>query len=140
MSEPFATGRCLCGAVSFTIRGEPVRMGQCHCVDCQRVSGTGHTSQAFFKADDVDIKGETKSFSVTADSGNTVTRHFCPACGSRVYNENSGRPGVIAIAVGCVEDKEWFKPEAVVYTRNRPSWDQTSQDIMNFEAMPPLPK
>lgn len=140
MSEPFATGRCLCGAVSYTIHGEPARMAQCHCADCQRASGTGHMSIAFFKADQVDIKGEVKSFAITADSGNTNTRHFCPNCGSRIYNENSGRPGVVGIAIGCVDDKDWFQPQVVVYTRNRSAWDHTSTDIPNFETMPPAPK
>ena len=135
-----ATGHCLCGAVSYKINAdEPLRMAQCHCKDCQRASGTGHMSLAFFKADDVDIKGETASFSVTADSGNINTRHFCPKCGSRVYGENSARPGMVGIAVGCVDDNNWFKPGAIVYAKDRPVWDQTVGDIPNFEAMPPPP-
>jgi hypothetical protein len=94
-NEPFATGHCLCGAVSCTINAKPIRMAQCHCKDCQRASGTGHTSFAFFKHDDVTIHGATASYVSTADSGNIKTGHFCPTCGSRVYGENSGRPGVI---------------------------------------------
>ena len=46
--KPFATGRCQCGAVSFTVAAAPVTMGQCHCKDCQRVTGTGHISLARF--------------------------------------------------------------------------------------------
>ena len=138
--EPFATGHCLCGAVSYTINAEPVRMAQCHCKDCQRASGTGHMSLAFFNRDDVEMSGETASFGATADSGNTNTRHFCPTCGSRVYGENSARPGLIGIAVGCADDNEWFATQAVVYAKRRPGWDVTSEDVPNFEAMPPPPK
>ena len=69
-SEPFAQGRCLCGAVSYTINAKPIRMAQCHCKDCQRASGTGHMSLAFFKADDVTLRGTTSKYGVTADSGN----------------------------------------------------------------------
>jgi hypothetical protein len=139
-SEAFATGRCLCGAVSYRISSAPVRMAQCHCRDCQRASGTGHTSQAFFKAADVEVQGKTTSFAVTAESGNTVTRHFCPTCGSRVWNENTGRPGIMAVTVGCMDSCDWYTPEAVVYTRSRAGWDVTSVDIPNFEAMQPIPK
>src|SRR4249920_3720046 len=96
-NEPFAKGHCLCGAVSYTINAKPIRMAQCHCKDCQRASGTGHMSLAFFKKDDVAILGKTASYPSTADSGNINTRHFCPTCGSRVYGENSARPGVIGI-------------------------------------------
>jgi hypothetical protein len=42
-------GRCLCGAITYSISGEPLGMGQCHCKDCQRASGTGHMSLARFK-------------------------------------------------------------------------------------------
>jgi hypothetical protein len=138
--EPFVTGRCLCGAVSYQIASAPVRMAQCHCRDCQRASGTGHMSQASFKAADVDVQGKTTSFTVIAESGNTVTRHFCPTCGSRLWSENTGRPGVLGIAVGCAENSDWFAPQAVVYTKSRAGWDVTSMEIPNFEAMPPLPK
>ena len=77
--KPFATGRCLCGAVTFALRGQPVGTGQCHCKDCQRASGTGHMSLAFFKREEVEMKGDTRSFAVKADSGNINTRHFCPS-------------------------------------------------------------
>ena len=98
MSEtPFATGHCLCGAVTYTIRGEPVGMGQCHCKDCQRASGTGHMSIARFKREDVVISGQTTSYASVAESGNINTLHFCPVCGSRVFGENSARPGMVNI-------------------------------------------
>lgn len=141
MSEqPFAAGHCLCGDVSFTIRSGPVATGQCHCKDCQRASGTGHMSLAFFKTEDVEITGEAAKFSVTAESGNINTRYFCAKCGGRVFGENSARQGLIAVAVGSVDDNSWYEPQRVVYTQDRPDWDVTSTDIANFEKMPPPPK
>ena len=139
-NEPFATGHCLCGSVTYTINGQPMRTAQCHCKDCQRASGTGHMSLAFFRADDVEINGETKGYAITADSGNVNTRHFCPGCGSRVYGENSARPGVVGIAVGCIDSHDWFEPQAVVYAGSRPDWDMTSEEVPNFDTMPPPPK
>ncbi len=139
MSEPFAKGHCLCGAVSYVVNGQPVRMAQCHCSDCQRASGTGHMSNAFFRADDVEITGETTEYGSQADSGNIVTRYFCPTCGSRLFSQNSARPGIVGLMIGCVDDKDWFEPQSVVYTRNRSPWDITSQDVPNFETgSPPL--
>ena len=135
--EPFARGQCVCGAVKYTINAEPIRTAQCHCKDCQRASGTGHMSLAFFKKDDVTISGTTSSYPSNADSGNINTRHFCPKCGGRVYGENSARPGIIGIAIGSMDDNDWFRPQAIVYAKHRPAWDNTSQDVPNFEAMPP---
>ena len=137
--KPFATGHCLCGGVSFTIKATPQMTGQCHCKDCQRASGTGHMSLAFFRREDVDIKGTTASFAVKADSGNTNTRHFCPKCGGRVYGENSARPGMVGIAAGAIDDNSWFKPGRVVYVKDQPAWDVTATDIPRFDMMPPPP-
>ena len=134
---PFATGRCLCGAVQFTISAGPVGNGHCHCKDCQRASGAGHTSIARFHRNDVTVKGQTASYAVTADSGNINTRHFCPKCGSRLFGESSGSPDLINVAVGCVDDNSWFAPGRVVYAKDRPVWDATSTDVPNFERMPP---
>jgi hypothetical protein len=136
---PFANGQCVCGAVRVTISAQPVGMGQCHCKDCQRASGTGHMSLARFKREDVLITGQTNSYPSVADSGNINTRHFCPRCGGRVFGENSSYPGMINIAVGCLDDNTWFSPGRIVYAKDRPSWDVTSKDIPNYDRMPPPP-
>ena len=135
----FATGGCACGAVTYEITGEPKTMVQCHCQDCQKATGTGHVSLAFFSESDVSISGEARGHTTTTDSGNQSTRYFCANCGSRLYGLNSGRPGLITIAVGSVENHSWFTPKAVVYTKRRPDWDITSTEIPNVESMPPPP-
>ncbi|MFT5112632.1 MAG: hypothetical protein ACI8P9_001959 [Parasphingorhabdus sp.] len=132
-------GQCLCGNIHFSIHAEALRFVQCHCKDCQRASGTGHMSLAFFNEDDVKIEGEAHSHAATADSGNINTRYFCPNCGSRVYSRNSARPGLMTIAVGCIDDNSAYSANAVVYCKERAEWDVTSTDIPNFEAMPPPP-
>jgi hypothetical protein len=136
-SEVHSAGQCLCGAVKIAVKGTPVRMAQCHCMDCRRASGTGHVSNAIFDAADVTISGETKAFTVTADSGNAYTRYFCPACGGRVYGTHSGRPGMIIVPVGMLDESGWFTPQVVLYARSRPPWDVTTDDVPNFETAPP---
>jgi hypothetical protein len=138
-AKPFATGRCQCGAISFTVAAPHVTMGQCHCKDCQRVSGTGHMSLARFRREDVTITGETKSFAVKADSGNINTRHFCPDCGSRLFGENSAFPGMINVTAGSVDDNSWFSTQRVLYKKTQPAWDVTTEMVPNYDAMPPPP-
>jgi hypothetical protein len=133
------TGGCLCGAVRFTVKGAPIRMAQCHCLDCQRASGTGHMSNAIFDAADVEVTGTTASFASTADSGNVLTRHFCPTCGARLFLYSQARPGKIVMAVGAFDDSSWFAPEVVLFTKRRPSWDLTTDGVPNFEAGPSMP-
>lgn len=136
-TTPFANGKCLCGAVTFSVKNKPMRMAQCHCEDCRRASGTGHMSLAFFNEDDVKIDGAESEFTVTTDSGNQYSRSFCTTCGSRLFGRNSGRLGVISVAIGVFNDTEWFKPDAIVYKAAQPTWDKMDDDVMAFDAMPP---
>ncbi len=135
--KPFATGKCLCGKVSYSITSEPVRMAQCHCEYCQRSSGTGHMSLAFFAKDDVTIVGKTNSYTTDADSGAEVTRHFCPDCGSRLFGTNNVLTTMIGVSMGCVDDGSWFKPGAIVYNKRKPDWDFMDESLPTFDAMPP---
>lgn len=139
-TKPFATGRCLCGAVTFTVNAAPLAMGQCHCKDCQQSSGTGHMSLAFFKKADVEVKGALASYGAKADSGNINTRHFCPTCGSRIYGDNSARSHLMGISAGVFDDHSWFTPQRIVYAKDKPAWDMMATDITTFDMMPPPPK
>ena len=128
-SKPFAQGSCQCGNITVSMSRKPAMMLQCHCLDCQKSTGTGHTSNAYFETDDVTIVGETNGHSVIAENGTEMTRYFCPDCGSRMYGRNSARPGLISIQVGCLEDHSWFSPQAVLYLSRQNDWDITSDEI-----------
>lgn len=133
------SGHCLCGQVRVTLKAPPQRMAQCHCRDCQRLTGTGHSANALFKTEDVTVDGETCSFTVTADSGNVLTRHFCATCGSRAYGVNSGRPGMLNVPPGLFDDNAWFNPQILLYAHRRPGWDHEHTEIPAFDGMPPAP-
>lgn len=139
MSDILTTGKCLCGEVTYTLTGQPVRMIQCHCKDCQRATGTGHINNAFFKTEQFELKGTVKSHEQETDSGNINIRHFCPECGSRIYNEIAARKGVVGVAVGTADDNSWYDPALVIYCKDREDWDLTSTEVPNFDEMPPPP-
>lgn len=135
----FATGQCLCGNVKYTISSAPVRMGQCHCDDCRRSTGTGHASNAFFEKEAVHIEGETKSYDSNTDTGSIITRYFCPECGSRLFGTSNVVTNMISVSAGTLDDSSWFKANAIVYNKRRPTWDFMDKDIPTFEEMPPAP-
>ena len=140
MSEQhFATGQCLCGSVKYTISSAPVRMGQCHCDHCRRLTGTGHSSNAFFVKDAVHIEGDTSHYAVTADTGAIITRYFCPKCGSRLFGTSNVVTNIISVSAGTLDDSSWFKANAIVYNKRRPVWDCMDKDIPTFEEMFPMP-
>lgn len=131
------TGRCLCGDVRFEVKSEPAVAVHCQCEDCRKSSGTGHGSHLGVMEGDVTISGTAAKYDKPADSGNIVSRHFCPTCGSAVYSTNSGMPGFIFIRASSLDDPEVFKPQMAVYTSRGPSWDALDPDIPAFAEMPP---
>lgn len=136
----FASGQCLCGQISYSISAPPRVMSQCHCDDCRKSTGTGHASNAFFKQKDVHIQGEPASYKSVADSGSTVTRYFCPNCGSLLFGALASIENVLAVAVGTLDDSSWFKPGAIVYNKCKPGWDYMDTRVPTYEAMPPVVK
>lgn len=130
------TGSCLCGDITFEVNGEPLRMAQCHCDDCRKITGTGHNVQAFFKRDDITISGTPATHQSQSDAGTTRTRYFCPNCGSRLFSENSATPGGMGIAAGAFEDSSWFDPQAILYAAKRSEWDPIDPNKKCFDAMP----
>ena len=114
---------CMCGQLQLVCEGDPVRISMCHCLACQRRTGSIFGVQARFPRDQVTvIEGRSTQFSRTADSGNSVTFHFCPDCGSTVYWELSGMPGVLAVAVGAFADPGFAEPRHSVYEARRHPW------------------
>lgn len=136
MSQTF-TGHCLCGAVTYSCSTEPMMMGHCHCDDCRRSSGSGHCSHLAVPEPSIAIKGETKGYARPADSGNVVTRHFCPTCGSALYSTNAAMPGLIFLRASTLDDPEVFKPQMHVYAANAASWDARQEGLPTFDKMPP---
>ena len=95
---------CSCGQLQLTIEGEPSRISMCHCLECQRRTGAVISNQARFRREQVTFAGKATAWMRTAESGNALTFHFCPTCGSTVYWEGEGFPGYVAVAIGNFAD------------------------------------
>lgn len=135
MSKNFVGG-CLCGAVRYEGRAEPMLGGHCHCVDCRKSSGTGHGSHVVMDKAEVSLTGNPVQFDKPADSGNIVSRFFCGVCGGPVYSLNSGMPDMIFLRASSLDDPEIFSPNLVVYTDRAPSWDVMDKALPSFPEMP----
>ena len=117
------TASCRCGQLSATVTGEPVRVSVCHCLDCQKRSGSAFAVQARWPAERVKIEGTSKGWEHTADSGNRVTFHFCPDCGSDVHYEIEGEfDGLIAIPVGAFADPGFPAPHFSLWEERKHDW------------------
>jgi hypothetical protein len=121
---------CSCGQLRVTCEGEPVRISICHCIACQRRTGSVFGAQARFPRDKVRIEGQSKTFTRVAESGNTLTFHFCPDCGTTVHWSGSGFPDLVAVAMGAFADPSFPPPRHSVYESKRHSW------ALHVDALP----
>jgi len=114
---------CGCGAVTAACSGEPVRISVCHCLACQRRSGSAFATQARFAASDVVTSGATATWQRQGDDGGVGTFHFCTQCGSTVWYLFDGQPDVIAVALGAFADPHAFgAPAYSVYEERKFAW------------------
>jgi hypothetical protein len=94
----------------------------CHCLDCQKRTGSPFGQQARWSAENVRIEGAATSFVRVGDSGGRCTLRFCPVCGSTVYYEIDAMPGVIAVPVGAFADPGFPSPTFSVYEERKHGW------------------
>ena len=121
---------CRCGQLKATAAGEPVRVSVCHCLDCKKRSGSAFAVQARWRAEQVTIAGESKSWSKLADSGNRITFHFCPECGSDVHYEIEGKfDGLIAIPLGAFDDPFFLAPAFSVWESRKHDWLEITGNV-----------
>ncbi|PAY03602.1 aldehyde-activating protein [Bradyrhizobium sp. UFLA03-84] len=113
---------CACGQLRVTCHGEPATVALCHCLDCQKRTGSTYGIAAFFGRADVEPQGEARQYTRPGDSGSSVLFHFCPNCGSSVYWEPARMPHLIAIAVGAFADPDFPAPSVAVYKQRRHGW------------------
>ncbi len=129
-------GRCLCGSVRFEVEGAPVIVAHCHCTDCQRLTGAGHSTGAMFPVGRFRLDGPVREYTLTSEAGNEVTRVFCASCGSPILGRNTGMPGFVTVSLGTLEDSSAFEPGVAIFARNRKPWDAMDDSIPTFEAQP----
>jgi hypothetical protein len=119
---------CSCGQLYLTIKGEPSRISMCHCLECQRRTGAVISNQARFRREQITIAGNVTTWTRTAESGNELTFHFCPTCGSTVYWEGHGFPGHVAVAIGNFADPGFPAPTIAVWEEARHPWVSLAPD------------
>jgi hypothetical protein len=130
-------GGCLCRAVRFESEADPLFQVKCYCTDCRRTSGSGHAAMMGFDAAKVRIKGAAKEFRSKADSGNDVSRAFCPTCGAGIYSKVSARPNMIFLRASALDDPSAFAPQIAVWAARAPRWDPVSAGLPAFDLAPP---
>ncbi len=117
------TGRCACGKVRYEVRGEPLVTMACHCLDCQRTTGSAFVIHTTIVESDLAITGETEMGLAPTGSGKGSELHRCADCGVIVWvHYRAIGVGAIAIRAGTLDDPSLVTPAAHIFTSRRPPW------------------
>ena len=126
MSQPRATGRCLCGAVAYEVHGLLRDVVLCHCDECKRWNG-GVGAYASTRRDALAVSGDALRWIASPQSDRAARRGFCEECGSSLFWDPAGGD-TISIAAGTLERPTGLRTVAHWYTRHAGDWDELPED------------
>jgi hypothetical protein len=113
---------CSCEQLRLVAEGEPVRISMCHCLACQRRTGSAFGVQARFEEERVRIEGRSKEYVRSSDEGEERVFSFCPECGATVFYRVVAAPGLVAVPVGAFADPRFPPPRVSVWGSRRHPW------------------
>ena len=131
------TGGCVCGAIRYECTSRPIVMLNCHCRDCQQVSGGPFTPVVYVPAKAFRItQGSLRYYATLSVANGHNKRGFCPDCGSRITGAESDRG--IGITASSLDDPSWFRPKMNLWVCDAQPWVLLDPKLPSFEQYPPV--
>jgi hypothetical protein len=124
--------------VTYDCLSEPLDVKICHCRDCQYASGGAFSVVAFFPAQACELKGATKSYTVKGGVGLSVSRHFCPECGTPLYSALAELPELLFVKVGTLDNPAEVKPRGHMWCDSMLPWVDAADGLERLAGNPPL--
>lgn len=130
------TGHCYCGAIKYKVSGDPAIKVQCHCRECQYLSGgSANVTIGMPEANFAYTEGAPNKFK-RPDLPNGVTREFCGNCGTQMLSRAPGLAGVVLIKVGTMDEPSLFSPDMAIFTADMQPFHHIPNDLNAFEGFP----
>jgi len=127
-------GGCACGVVRYRLTSEPMFVHCCHCLNCQRQTGSAFVINLLIEADRVELLSrEPEPVDVPRDDGSTQRIHRCPDCQVAVYSEY-GRPEVRFVRGGTLDEPSSVAPDVHIFTRSKLPWVTLPEDVPAVEV------
>ena len=115
-------GGCSCGAVRYRLASEPLFVHCCHCLNCQRQTGSAFVINLLIETDRVELlAGEPVAVDVPRDDGSAQTIFRCPACQVAVWSRY-GRDDVRFVRAGTLDEPRAIEPDVHIFTRSKVGW------------------
>jgi hypothetical protein len=128
------TASCSCGQLRIQVEGEP-RVGVCHCLACQKRTGSVFAALASFSAP-FKVIGTATQYARTGDQGAKFIFSFCPTCGTTVFQVEEGETDSVGVAVGAFADPTFPAPGVSIYENRRHAWVQLPPGTRSFDKDP----
>jgi len=116
------TAACSCGQLQAHVTSDPLRVSVCHCLACQRRTGSVFGAQARFASSSVTVAGDANEYVRVGDEGSRITFRFCPECGATVFYTIDRLQDVVAIPVGAFADPTFPSPTFSIYEERMHGW------------------
>ncbi len=130
-------GGCSCGAVRYEVSLPPLMVYNCHCTNCQKVSGSAFsTAVTILESGFTVTSGEPRTVEWTSDMGNTRYGLFCGDCGSRLANGQRPAGGFLSLRAGTLDDRSWIEPVGDIWLRSAQPWVPIPEDRLRAEQQP----
>ncbi|MGI1679306.1 MAG: GFA family protein [Cellvibrionaceae bacterium] len=127
------TGGCRCGEIEFSCSEKPHFVSTCHCMDCQKFSGSSFINWALFRSKAISM-GQGRPKEVSCTEG--VYRGFCRDCGTHLYWRRSDRPQWVDITVGSLDQPLPYEPQAEAYVAHKLPWVILNPNIPHYDYEP----
>jgi hypothetical protein len=129
------TGGCLCSNVRFAYTGTLGTAAYCHCSDCRKCTGSAFNVSVAMEIKDFKITtGSPKGFTKSGASGNELTRHFCPDCGSPLFTSSPCHPDLVYVKAGAFDDPMIVQPAHQSWTRSSVPWAVIRAGLRSYET------
>ena len=126
------TAHCSCGDLRAVATGEPEFVIACHCLECQRRTGSVFGVGAYYPKEQVSTTGEYRSYTRAGASGRNLEFRFCPRCGTTVFWTAEMRPDHVALAVGAMGDPTFRGPHRSVWETSRHAWVEVGANVERY--------
>jgi len=129
-------GGCLCKAVRYIIKAQPIDAGNCHCRTCQRAAGTAYLPALFVPYQALEITGDYREYASLSASGHTIHRGFCPICGTTLFGRNSASDKIRPVNAATLDDPSLYQPRMDFWVADAQPWDTMDSKLTKFEENP----
>jgi len=134
MSEAFEGG-CGCGAVRYRLTSAPMFVQCCHCLDCQRQTGSAFVLNGLIEADRIEVlSGEPQPVAMPAPSGGPHDIYRCPTCATALWSDYSRRGVMLFVRIATLDCTDVLQPGAHIFTRSKVPWITLPPDMPAFEV------